>query len=149
MSEISSPAGGRLSPLASAAFSGIRASILLGGSDAPMTVIEMRIEEDHGAPTHISAGEDKLFAVTAGRLRFLIGAEFLDARPGDYMFVPKGTPHSFRAEAGAARMTLVASPSGHDAFFQAMSALRAPHAPADVAAVCERFGQQMVGPVVR
>lgn len=149
MSQALNSVAGRLSNRGTATFSGIRANIMLGGPDAPMTAIRMRVAENCGAPTHVSAKEDKFFAVTGGRVVFLIGEELIDAIPGDYLFVPKGVPHSFRADGGTAFVTLVASPAGHDQFFEAMGALPEPHEPTDVAAICARFGQQITGPVVR
>lgn len=148
MSEIVSPALGLLRPLATAEFSGIRASIMLGGPAAAMTAMRLRIQENCGAPTHISASEDKFFAVTGGRLLFLVGTEVIDTMIGDYVFVPKGVAHSFRAEGGTAWITLVSTPGRHDRFFQAMAALPTPHDAAAVEAVCTRFDQQMIGPIV-
>ncbi|SMF56254.1 hypothetical protein SAMN02982989_0146 [Xaviernesmea oryzae] len=45
-------------------------------------------------------------------------------------------------------MTLVSTPARHDRFFQTMDALPVPHDLNDVQAVCETFGQAIVGLVV-
>jgi len=45
-------------------------------------------------------------------------------------------------------MTLISTPARHDRFFEAMDALPVPHEPEQVQAVCERFGQAIVGPLV-
>lgn len=140
---------GRLSITGRARFSGIDADILLGGSSAPLTVISMTVAPGMGAPAHISHDEDKLFHVTEGRLRFLIGDRHLDAGPGAHIFAAKGDVHGFSALDGSpAKMTLVSTPARHDRFFQALSDLPEPHEPDQVQAVCEAFRQAIVGPLV-
>lgn len=143
----------RLVPLKLAAtsrtcFSGITADVLLGGEDAPMTVMNMTVDPDLGAPAHVSFEEDKVFVLTQGRFQFLLGSTIVGAEAGDRVFVPKGAIHSFRAVGNVARMTLISSPARHDRFFHAIHALPEPRSPDDVAAVCATFAQQMRGPIV-
>lgn len=139
---------GLLATHGKAAFSGIDADILLGGERAPMTVMALTVEKDQGAPAHISFEEDKVFCVSEGRLLFLIDTVKIEAMAGDRLFVARGITHGFSARGDVARMTLISTPARHDRFFQAMDALPLPHEPGDVQAVCERFGQAIVGPVV-
>ena len=141
---------GKLAPTGTAAFSGIRADILLGGKQAPMTVMAMTIAPGMGAPVHISHGEDKVFLIGEGRLVFLVDTRKIVAKAGEYVFIPKGVPHGFTAVGRAAtRMTLVSTPGRHDRFFQAMAALSLPHRMAEVQSVCARFDQAIVGPIVQ
>ena len=131
-----------------ASFSGIDAEILLGG-DSPLTVLEMRVEPGLGAPAHMSNSEDKIFVVKEGRLTFLVGEDQVVADCCDTIFIPRGVVHSFTAMDGKdARMTLVSNPARHDRFFKAMGDLSEPHEPSEVQAICERFDQAIVGPVV-
>jgi len=139
---------GKLLPRGKAAFSGIEAEILLGGEQAPMTVMLMTVAPGQGAPAHISKEEDKVFCITVGRLLFLADTRKFDASAGDRVFVGRGVTHGFSALVGPAQMTLVSTPARHDRFFQAMDALPTPHDLKDVQAVCERFGQAIVGPLV-
>lgn len=141
---------GILSSQGQACFSGITADILLGGADAPCTVMVMTVETGLGAPAHISFEEDKVFHVTDGAFLFLIGEDRVRGEAGDHILVMKGVTHGFSALGdGPARMTLVSTPSGHDGFFRALSDLPVPHDPGEVAAVCEQFHQAIVGPVVQ
>jgi quercetin dioxygenase-like cupin family protein len=137
----------KLKATAQTCFSGITADILLGG-EAPMTVMNMAVEPNLGAPAHISFEEDKVFVVTQGRFEFLLGDARIWVEAGDRVFVPKGAIHSFRADRGTAYMTLVSTPARHDRFFHAINALPEPRTPEDVAAVCTQFAQQMRGPIV-
>ena len=142
------PSSGILSSHASARFSGIDAEILLGGEAAPMTVMAMTVQPDQGAPAHISFEEDKVFCISEGDLLFLIDVQKIQVKAGDRLFVVKGVTHSFSAMGGVARMMLVSTPARHDRFFQAMDALPVPHDLNHVQAVCDMFGQAIVGPVV-
>ncbi|MEC7765057.1 MAG: hypothetical protein VX874_24340 [Pseudomonadota bacterium] len=140
--------GGLLFETASAQFSGITASILMGGDDVPFTVMELTVESGMGAPAHISFHEDKIFHVSQGRFLFLVAEARIEVGPGAHVFVDKGQVHSFAALDGVARMTLVSSPAHHDRFFLELSALPVPHDQAQVEAVCRDCDQQIVGPVI-
>jgi len=141
---------GKCHVLGTASFSGIDANILLGGENAPMTVMALAVQEGSGAPEHISHREDKVFLVEDGQFCFLVGDEKIVANSGERIFVPRGTNHSFTPlGSDSGRLTLVSTPGMHDRFFQAMSALKMPHSMEDVAAVCEEFSQTIVGPIVK
>lgn len=140
--------GGLLSLTEVAEFSGIKASILMGGDGVPFTVMAMSVASGMGAPAHISFHEDKVFHVFEGSFLFLIGDERLEVQPGDHVFVAKGQSHSFAALGENASMTLISTPAHHDRFFRALSDLEVPHDPERVAAVCKAFDQAIVGPVV-
>ena len=140
---------GKCSLIATAYFSGIKADILIGGENSPMTVMELTVEPNMGAPAHISHGEDKVFFIIEGSLAFLVGNQKIQAHEGERIFVGKGTPHSFVAlDNKSARMNLVSTPGRHDRFFLAMGQLSTPHKMEEVRSVCERFEQTILGPVI-
>lgn len=141
---------GKLTSQRSATFSGIRADILLGGEAAPMTVMEMTVEAEQGAPDHISHDEDKVFKINKGNFLFSVGVEKIEAAAGDCVFVGKGVAHSFVALGDEhSVMTLVSTPARHDRFFRAMDALALPHEMSKVQDVCKNFKQSIIGPVVQ
>jgi len=148
MGYVSPLSAGRLAIGATARFSGIEAGILLGGEAAPMTAMRMTVAAGQGAPLHISHEEDKLFQILHGRLLFVIAEKRIETVAGDALFVPRGIVHGFCAQGGKGEMLLVSTPARHDRFFQAMDALPLPHRMEDVAQVCQRFAQSIVGPVV-
>jgi quercetin dioxygenase-like cupin family protein len=140
---------GRCQVLSKAAFSGISADILVGGDNAPMTVMDLTVAPDSGAPAHISMTEDKVFLIKEGCFIFLVGEEKIKVHAGDRVFVRLGKIHSFSVLGqSCGSMTLVSTPGKHDQFFQAMSELAIPHAVEEVESVCSRFDQVVVGPVV-
>lgn len=148
-SETNEIMSGKCAVIGKAEFSGIKADILLGGENAPMTVMDLTVEPSLGAPAHISKNEDKVFFVKEGCFVFLVGTQKTEATAGDTIFVSKGTVHSFSAlNQTCGRMTLVSTPGLHDQFFVAMSDLPTPHSEDQVQSVCNRFGQAIVGPVI-
>jgi len=78
-------------------------------------------------------------------LLFLIDVQKIEVKAGGRLFVAKSVTHGFSALGG---MMLVSTPARHDRFFLAMDALPVPHDLNHVQAVCETFGQAIVGPAV-
>jgi uncharacterized cupin superfamily protein len=49
-----------------------------------------------GAPQHIHHAHDETFYVVDGTFEFTIGADRAMLPPGGFLYVPRGTPHTFR-----------------------------------------------------
>jgi quercetin dioxygenase-like cupin family protein len=128
--------------------SGIAAEIIAGG-DGAMTIMLMTVSPGHGAPPHISLDEDKVFLVSKGIVTFRVQDTSIEAKAGDRIAVGRGDVHGFTNRCTLpATVLLVSSPARHDRFFRAMAALPLPHQAVAVAAVCQRFNQVIVGPLV-
>jgi quercetin dioxygenase-like cupin family protein len=71
-----------------------------------------------GAGRHRHPTYDETFIICAGRYEFELDQEMLNLSPGDVVFVPRGTPHSFmRIGPEVGRQLIISSPSGiFDAF---------------------------------
>lgn len=111
-----------------------------------LTIMDMTVNPQGGAPMHRSLDEEKTFLLTHGRLRFTVGDTTREVVAGDTVNVAKGEVHGFvNEQAMIARMLLVSTPACHDAFFRAMAALPVPHDPQAVREVCETFRQEIVG----
>ncbi|PYE21530.1 quercetin dioxygenase-like cupin family protein [Paraburkholderia silvatlantica] len=134
-------------------FSNMRTRVIAGTvgtapalTDAPYTVMEMRIGTGSGAPAHRSLDEDKTFVVHEGALEFKIGETVQRVSAGAVVTVARGDVHGFvNRETANACMLLVAAPARHDAFFRAMAALPVPHDIEAVRRICERYRQVIVG----
>ncbi len=60
------------------------------------------------APLHVHHTDDECWYVLDGKLGFRVGDEEIEAGPGDAVFVPAGTPHSYwNGQAGPTRYLLV------------------------------------------
>jgi quercetin dioxygenase-like cupin family protein len=64
-----------------------------------------------GPPVHVHAAQDEVFQVLDGRFRFRIGAELIEAGPGDVLFGPRGVPHAFASLSPTARLVLTFQPA--------------------------------------
>ncbi|HEX4139862.1 MAG TPA: cupin domain-containing protein [Candidatus Methylacidiphilales bacterium] len=72
----------------------------------------------HGPPVHWHENEDECFVLQEGRLSFLTGGEWKDVGPGDIVFTPRKTIHTYKNPgATPAKMLFTALPSGFDEFF--------------------------------
>ena len=80
---------------------------------------EVETPPSGGTPPHIQRYDDETCYVLDGRYTFLVGDEQIDLLPGDYVFVPRGTPHAFvNAGPTTARMLVLVTPGNiQGAFF--------------------------------
>jgi mannose-6-phosphate isomerase-like protein (cupin superfamily) len=60
------------------------------------------------APPHVHHADDECWYVLEGKLGFRVGGNEVEAGPGDAVFVPAGTPHSYwNAHSGRTRYIIV------------------------------------------
>lgn len=97
-------AGGSL--LASAAETGGAFSLLL--SNAPAG--------DH-VPLHVHDAVDEAFYILDGQYRVHCGEQAWSAVVGDFVFLPRGVPHSYDVVDGPARKLILAVPGGIEDLF--------------------------------
>ena len=117
-------------------------------TNGALTAFENVIAPGDGPPLHTHAHEDESWYVITGRLRFRIGTDLRDAPEGSFVFVSRGTPHCFQnVGAEPARILVMFTPSGMEAFFDRFAAL--PEGPVDPG-VFQRIGGEVgmnvVGP---
>jgi quercetin dioxygenase-like cupin family protein len=111
-------------------------------SDGEISVFESVIAPGDGPPLHTHANEVEILYVLAGRFRFQLSDEVVDAAPGTTMFVPRGTAHCFQnAGEDPGTLLIVFTPSGMEHFFELTGADRS--AFAEMAA---KVGMEVVGP---
>lgn len=108
--------------------------------------------EDHpgfGPPRHIHREEDETFTILTGEVEFLLnGASSLHG-PGEVVFVPRGTEHTFRVRgASPARMLTVMTPGGFEGFFGEMARgqYRIPQDMPAIAGIAARYNLAFTGP---
>ena len=80
-------------------------------------LFEVFCPPDYATPLHIHYIEDVAIYVLEGALMFFWGTEKREAVAGSLFYQPRGTPHGFRVEAGAAaRILYMTVPAGFDRF---------------------------------
>lgn len=110
--------------------------------------IENVIPPKQGPPLHIHAGEDEMWLVLEGDLRFKADDEILSAPQGSFVFVPRGTAHCFQNIGEApARIAVMFTPAGMERFFEQHAQFPAgPVDPAEYRRIATENGMTMVGP---
>lgn len=134
-------------------FSGNRMTIKRPGAMG-WTVIEARMRAGHAPPLHLHEREDEAFYVLEGGMRFRCGEEEFDAGPGDFVLVPRGTPHAFRVGESGVVVLQVATGAGLAGFIEAAGEPAAgpglpPPGPVDrerIAREAERHDMTVLGP---
>ena len=84
--------------------------------------------------------------VLDGEVRFKLGDEIEAAPAGSFVFIPRGTPHTWQNVGdGPARMLIHFTPSGMERFFDGFAALENP-GPGAFETVGAEVGMDVVGP---
>jgi quercetin dioxygenase-like cupin family protein len=75
------------------------------------TVTETSLPPGLGAPAHSHAAHEEAFYVLEGVISFSVGRDTVDARPGDFVLIPRGIEHAFDVRGGDnARYLCIFSP---------------------------------------
>jgi quercetin dioxygenase-like cupin family protein len=75
---------------------------------------------DIGPPPHIHNNEDVAFYIVQGRFTFSLDDNEFNAKPGDFVFLPRGLKHWLRNESDTiGRMLIFSSPAGFENFYDA------------------------------
>lgn len=99
-----------------------------GGS---MTVLEASVPPGAGPPMHRHADADEAFYILSGELEVTAAGTSYRARSGDFVFIPRGTPHRFHNSGlHTVRQLLVFTPAGIEGFFREAGQSPVPGRPA-------------------
>jgi mannose-6-phosphate isomerase-like protein (cupin superfamily) len=80
---------------------------------------EISVPPAGGPPPHIHHREDESFYVREGTLAIRIGNKTVNAAPGDFVHISRGTVHSFKnIGTGRAKMLVTFTPAGMEKFFE-------------------------------
>jgi quercetin dioxygenase-like cupin family protein len=118
-------------------------------SHSSLGMFESLNQQGHGPPRHVHHEEDETFYVLSGEVEFWMLGQSHTVRPGETVFIPRGTEHTFRIQGDSpARMLTVMTPGGFECFFAEMetNGLRIPEDMDKVAAVALRYHMTFTGP---
>lgn len=99
------------------------ASILVSGNDTDgaFCVVHCVAQKKHQPPLHIHEKDDETFYVLEGKLTFFVGDTTITAKAGDYVFAPRGIPHTFKVDSHEASFVVTGYPAGFDSFVKEVS----------------------------
>lgn len=91
---------------------------LAAQTEGHYSLFEARSVPGGGVPLHRHQHDEEGVFVLEGRYRFQLGDEQLELGPGDFLHVPRPTPHAFEAlEPG--RMLVIVAPGGfHERYLE-------------------------------
>ena len=121
-------------------------------------VMEQHVPRHRRAPgRHVHDADDQSWFVIAGRGRWFIGEQTIDAGPGDFVHGPHGVPHAFSADTDDLHVLVITAPAGLEGLFAEIGAdateLTHPPAdlpePADDPDLARRYGTTALGPELR
>jgi quercetin dioxygenase-like cupin family protein len=93
-------------------------------------------------PPHSHTNNEEIIYVLEGVLRYSVGAETRDLRPGETMYTPKGTVHAFTNPFELqARALVVNSPDIGAQFFRDVAAVLGAGGPPDKVALAQVMGR--------
>ena len=103
---------------------GARVRVVLPAAACAGRLSVMEIEADTGyvAAGHTHDREDELFYVLAGALTVWAGDWRGRVLACDRAYLPRGSSHGYRVDAGPARLLTVCTPGGLDGFFDEVAA---------------------------
>jgi mannose-6-phosphate isomerase-like protein (cupin superfamily) len=83
--------------------------------------------EPSGPAAHFHKTLSESFFVLSGVIRLFDGSAWIDARPGDFLYVPEGGLHGFRNESGepASMLILFAPGAPREGYFEDLAAIGA------------------------
>jgi quercetin dioxygenase-like cupin family protein len=100
-------------------------------------------------PPHSHADHEELVYVLEGMLRYSVGGETRDLKPGDVMGTPKGAVHAFSNPHAAVARALVTNSPGIDAqYFRDVAAIASAAGPPDrvkLVSTMQRYGLTPAG----
>ncbi|HEU0075549.1 MAG TPA: cupin domain-containing protein [Dehalococcoidia bacterium] len=88
-----------------------------GDTRGAYALIEGRVTGD-GPPQHVHQHEEEAFYILEGELNVKLGDETVNAKPGAFILVPRGTTHTFwNAGSTPAKLLVLFSPGGFEDYF--------------------------------
>lgn len=122
---------------------GVRYRTILepAASEGRMSVVDSVSPVGSGPPRHIHHREDETFILLSGECEFWLEGETFFRGPGQTVFVPRGTDHTFRVIGDIpSRHLIVLTPGGFEGFFAEMAEGRF-DVPDDMPAISEIAGR--------
>jgi quercetin dioxygenase-like cupin family protein len=109
------------------------------------SLIEMAHPPDVGPALHRHPGGDEAFYVLEGEYEIRCGDDAFIGTPGSFVFVPRGSPHSYTVGPKGGRV-LVVTPAGLEQYFAEVADRLANGAISvdDEASIAERYGQEFL-----
>lgn len=92
-------------------------------SGGAMSIVDSVSPARSGPPRHVHHAEDEAFFILSGEVEFWLAGQRIVRGPGEAVFVPRGTEHTFRVLGDKpCRHLVILTPGGFEGFFAEMAA---------------------------
>jgi len=91
-------------------------------TNGAFSLMQIEVYKGHEPPAHTHANEDEAYYILEGHIRFWIGDLIVDARAGDFIYLPKGVPHRFELQSEVVKELMWIAPAGLEQWFWDASA---------------------------
>lgn len=122
-------------------------------TNGAFTTMEGTTEPGGGPPLHVHFEQDEWWYVLEGQFVFEVDGKRLTAGPGDTVFAPRGSRHTFQnVGATVGKVVVTAIPGGLDEFFEELEKLVPEGAvpdPAVILPLFHKYSMDLVGPPLR
>jgi mannose-6-phosphate isomerase-like protein (cupin superfamily) len=71
-----------------------------------------------GPTAHVHQERDEAFYVLQGWFGIWCGEDTIEAGPGEFVFVPRGSRHRFEARVDGSRLLFIVAPAGLEGYFR-------------------------------
>ena len=117
-------------------------------TDGAFALLEADEPPGFGPPMHIHRDVAEAFYVVEGEYLIFVRDEEFVCPAGSFIYIPAGVPHGFRVGSVLSRKLNLYTPAAMIGYFDELSAaLATGDADADLAAIAERHGMDIIGPV--
>jgi len=103
---------------------GVRYKTILssGQTNGAMSIVDSWSPAGSGPPRHIHANEDETFVMLSGTCTAWIEGKETTVGPGESIFIPRGTNHTFKVIGNEpSRHLVILTPGGFEGFFADMA----------------------------
>jgi quercetin dioxygenase-like cupin family protein len=113
-----------------------------------LDLAQVTVEPQAGPPEHIHHQNDEAFYVLDGTFRFKVGDQMMMAPAGTFVFVPRGTAHTWQnAGDQPASLILLFTPGGMHGFFEELEPLMVEPLDMDgILVASEKYRVETIGP---
>lgn len=88
-----------------------------------MSIVDSLSPVGSGPPRHVHEREDEIFVIVTGQCKFWLEGEELRRGPGETVFIPRGSEHTFQIVGDVScRHLVILTPGGFEGFFAEMAA---------------------------
>ena len=129
-----------------------RTILTTADSGGVMSITDSVSPPGSGPPRHIHHDADEIFVLMSGDCEFLLAGERFTRGPGQTVFVPRGTEHTFRVVSDIpSRHLTILTPGGFEGFFVDMAAgqFRIPEDMPAIEESAKRHSLSFTGPPLR